>query len=166
MLGVDYRKVDANRTALDYNQEALALAETVKNPGLGLRRSIAVSYNSMGNIYLLLRQYDLAIQQFLKSQKIERSINNRLGLAINNQNIGYAKEQHGLLDEALTHYQNSQEINNAINNKIGQVICNGSMARVLIKQKKPKEALKIIEENLPKPLTLIIKITWLLNIYI
>ena len=149
MLGVDYRKVDANRTALDYNQEALALAETVKNPGLGLRRSIAVSHNSMGNIYLLLRQYDLAIQQFLQSQEIEKSINNRLGLAINNQNIGYAKEQHGLLDEALEHYQSSQVINNAINNRIGKVICNGSIARVLIKQEKPKEAIAIIKENLP-----------------
>ena len=154
MLGVDYRKVDANRTALDYNQEALALAEKVENPGLGLRRSIAVSHNSMGNIYLLLKQYDLAIQQFLLSQKIEKSINNRLGLAINNQNIGYAKEQHGLLDEALAHYRSSQEINNAINNRIGQVICNGSMARILIKQEKSKEAIKIIQENLPKAIDL------------
>ena len=154
MLGVDYRKVDANRTALDYNQEALALAETVENPGLGLRRSIAVSHNSMGNIYLLLKQYDLAIQQFLQSQAIERSINNRLGLAINNQNIGYAKEQHGLLDEALIHYQSSQVINNAINNRIGQVICNGSMARVLIKQDKPREAIKMLKENLPKAIDL------------
>ncbi|NNC70932.1 MAG: histidine kinase [Flavobacteriaceae bacterium] len=154
MLGVDYRKVDANRTALDYNQEALSLAETVKNPGLGLRRSIAVSHNSMGNIYLLLRQYDLAIQQFLQSQAIEKSINNRLGLAINNQNIGYAKEQHGLLDEALMHYKSSQVINNAINNRIGQVICNGSIARVLIKQRKPQEAIDIIIENLPKAIEL------------
>ncbi len=154
MLGVDYRKKDLNRTALDYNQEALALAETVENPDLGLRRSIAVSHNSMGNIYLLLKQYDLAIQQFIQSQKIEKSINNRLGLAINNQNIGFAKEQHGLLDEALMHYRSSQAINNAINNRIGQVICYGSMARVLIKQRKPLEAIKIIEENLPKAIDL------------
>ena len=90
MLGVDYRKIDANRTALDYNHEALTLAETVKNPSLGLRRSIAVSLNSMGNIYLLLKQYDLAIDRFKKSQEIERSINNELGLSINYQNIGFA----------------------------------------------------------------------------
>ncbi len=64
MLGVDYREKDAIRVALDYNQEALALAESVKNPNFGLRRSIAVSHNSMGNIYLLLKQYDWQLNSF------------------------------------------------------------------------------------------------------
>ena len=154
MLGVDYRKIDANRTALDFNQEALALAETIENPDLGIRRSIAVSHNSMGNIYLLLKQYDLAIQQFNQSQIIEKSIGNRLGQAINNQNIGYAKEVHGLLDEALIHYQNSLKINEQINNNLGQVICNGSIARIYIKQDKPQLAIPIIEKNLQNAIEL------------
>lgn len=151
MLGVDYRRLDANRTALDYNQEALELAETVENPNLDLRRGIAIAHNSMGNIYLLLRQYELGIEQFKKSQKIEESINNKFGLAINNQNIGYAKEAMGELDEALKHYEESLAINLSSNpnNKLGGVICRSSIARIYIKQDKPKEALKLIKENLP-----------------
>ena len=148
MLGVDYRKTDANRTALDYNHEALTLAETVENPSLGLRRSIAVSLNSMGNIYLLLKQYDLAIERFKKSQEIERSINNTLGLAINYQNIGYAKEAQGKRTEALNYFQKSLDINNKINNTFGKIICNSSIANIYIKQNKPKKAIDLISINL------------------
>ncbi|WP_397444972.1 tetratricopeptide repeat protein [Polaribacter sp. R77954] len=147
MLGVDYRKMDANRTALDYNYEALKLAETVDNPSLGLQRSIAVSLNSMGNIYLLLKQYDLAIERFKKSQKIERSINNQLGLAINYQNIGYAKDAQGKTDEALDYFLKSLAINNKINNIFGKVICNGSIANIYIKQNKAKKAIALITTN-------------------
>ncbi|MGJ8743385.1 tetratricopeptide repeat protein [Polaribacter sp.] len=148
MLGVDYRKLDANRTALDYNHEALTLAETVENPNLGLRRSIAVSLNSMGNIYLLLKQYDLAIERFKKSQEIEKSINNELGLAINYQNIGYAKNAQGKSDEALVFFKKSLEINNRINNTYGQIICKSSIASMYIKQGEPAKALELIKGNL------------------
>ena len=150
MLGVDYRKKDANRTALDYNYEALKLAETVAEPSLGLQRSIAVSLNSMGNIYLLLKQYDLAIERFKKSQKIERSINNELGLAINYQNIGYAKDAQGKTEEALDYFQKSLAINMKINNVFGIIICNSSIANIYIKQNKPKEAITLITDNFDK----------------
>ena len=150
MLGVDYRKMEANRTALDYNQEALALAETEENPNLGLRRSIAVSYNSMGNIYILLKQYELGIEQFKKSKEIEASIDNKIGLSINNQNIGYAKEALGQFEEALRYYNESLTINTKMNNRFGKVICNSSIARIYIKQGRPQEALKLISKNLPE----------------
>ena len=149
MLGVDYRRMDANRTALDYNQEALALAETVKEPNLGLRRSIAVSHNSMGNIYLLLKQYDLAINQFNQSQQIEKNIDNKLGLAINNQNIGHAKSAQGKTDEALQYYKKSLAINNELNNTLGKIICNSSIANIYIQQQKLNQALLLIEKNIP-----------------
>jgi len=152
MLGVDYRRIDANRTALDYHQEALALAENIESPNIGIRRSIAVSYNSMGNIYLLLKQFELAIEQFLKSQEIEKNINNKLGLAINNQNIGYAKEGLGKLDEALNYYKTSLNVNTQLNNHLGKVICNSSIAQIYIKQNKANEAIVIIEKNLPEAL--------------
>ena len=148
MLGVDYRKMDANRTALDYNHEALKLAETVAEPNLGLRRSIAVSLNSMGNIYLLLKQYDLAIERFKRSQEIEKSIDNQLGLAINYQNIGYAKDAQGKTDQALSYFKKSLEINNKINNTFGQIICKSSIANMYIKQGNPNKAIALLKVNL------------------
>jgi len=93
MLGVVNRRLDLIRIALDYHKEALDLAEAIENPSSDLKFSIAVSRNSLGNIYLALKQFDLALDQFYESLKIEQVLNNKLGLAINHQNIGIVQEQ-------------------------------------------------------------------------
>ncbi|WP_459210337.1 tetratricopeptide repeat-containing sensor histidine kinase [Aquimarina rhabdastrellae] len=144
MLGVVFRRKDAIRTALDYHHEALTLAENINPPTKSIKQSIAVSLNSMGNIYLTLKQFDLAIQKFSRSAIIETDVNNRLGLAINHQNIGYAKESIGNLDEALKDYRMSLAFNEAINSMIGKVICYNSIGRVYVKQKKYQQAIDII----------------------
>jgi tetratricopeptide (TPR) repeat protein len=149
MIGVVYRRMDDYRTALDYSQEALELAEKVKNSNRGIQRGIAIAHNSMGNIYLLLKQYDLAISQFEQSQIIEKSIHNDLGLAINYQNIGYAKQAQNRIDEALIQFKKSLKINQRINNELGKIICNSSIANIYIHQGKVKEALSLINNNLP-----------------
>ncbi|MEH6679710.1 MAG: tetratricopeptide repeat protein [Sediminicola sp.] len=150
MLGVAYRKKDAIKTALDYNQEALELAESVANPSDGLKRSINVSLNSIGNLYHVLNQYDLAIAQFRKSMKLEKELGNTLGLAINHQNIGEAQEAQGELTEALHSYRTSLAYNEEINSAIGKVICKNSIAQVYIKQNKSDKALELLS-SIEKP---------------
>ena len=56
MQGVVYRRMDFIRSALDYHAKALNLANSVEAPTENTKRSIAVSQNSMGNIYLTLKQ--------------------------------------------------------------------------------------------------------------
>ena len=148
MLGVVYRRSDAIKTALDYNQEALALAETVETPSEGLKRSINVSLNSIGNIYQTLEQYDLAIDQFRKSMQLEEQLGNKLGLAINHQNIGECLEAKGLLEDALQNYRTSLLFNEEIGSDKGKIICKNSIAQVYIKQNKLEEALEILEPTL------------------
>ena len=148
MLSVVYRRIDAIKSALDYNQEALELAETVKNPNNGIKRSINVSLNGIGNIYQALEQYDLAIEQFKKSMKLEEELGNKLGLAINNQNIGGCYEEQGKLEEAMQSYLTSLSFNEEIDSDIGRVICKNSIAQIFIKQNKIKEALNILEPTL------------------
>lgn len=145
MLGVVYRRKDAIKTALDYNQEALALAETIPNPSPGIKRSINVAYNSIGNIYQVLEQYDLAIEQFKKSLVLEKELGNNLGLAINNQNIGECLEAQGKLEEALERYRIALAYDQEIASKVGVLICSNSIAKIYIKQGKPQEALNILE---------------------
>jgi len=148
MLGVVYRRSDAIKTALDYNQKALELAESVTNRSKGLKRSINVSLNSIGNIYQALEQYNLAIENYRLSLKLEEELGNRLGLAINHQNIGESLESQGKLEEALRSYQISLAYNNEINSDKGRVICNNSIAQIYIKQDRPKEALALLEPSL------------------
>jgi len=148
MLGVVYRRSDAIKVALDYNQEALELAENEENPSDGLKRSINVSLNSIGNLYLTLKQYDIAIAQFKKSMELEKELDNKLGLAINYQNIGECLEYKGELEEALHYYRTSLGYNNEINSDKGKVICKNSIAQIYIKQNKLDKALEILEPNL------------------
>ena len=152
MLGVVYRRMDLISSALDYHSQALEFAKTAEPITDQLELSIAVSLNSMGNIYLVLKQYDLALEQFNKSLEIEKKTNNKLGLAINHQNIGYAKEAKGLLEEALKDYQTSLMHNEDINSEVGRVICYNSIGKVYIKQKKYDEALIYLQDALAKAL--------------
>ena len=148
MLGVVDRRQDNVRPALDFHQEALALAEAQLKKTKSLQKSIAVSHNSMGNIYLSLKQEDLALEEFKASLKIEESIDNKLGLAINHHNIGAIYEAEGNLDKALKSYQKSLAYNEEINSDIGRIICNNSIGGIYVKQKKPEEALKVINPTI------------------
>lgn len=148
MLSVVYRRTDAIKTALDYSQEALELAETVKNPSDGLKRSINVSLNGIGNIYQTLEQYDLAIKQFEKSMLLEKELGNELGIAINHQNIGECQESQLNLNAALENFKTSLYYNKKINNAMGLIICKNSIAQINIKQEKIKEAIAILEPTL------------------
>jgi tetratricopeptide (TPR) repeat protein len=150
MLSVVYRRSYAIKSALDYHQEALELAESVENPSEGLKRSINVSLNGIGNIYETLEQYDLAIEQFRKSLQLEKELGNELGLAINYQNIGECLESYGKLDEALENYRISLSYNEKINNNMGRGICNNSIAQIFIKQGKNDKALQLLKTTLAK----------------
>lgn len=145
MLGVVYRRTDAIKTALDYNQKALELAEEVENPSHHIKRSINVSLNSIGNLYQALEQYDLAIIQFKRALKFEQELGNKLGLAINHQNIGDCLEEKGDLEGALENYRKSLAYNEEINSDYGRVICKNSLAQIYLKQDMPYAALVLLE---------------------
>lgn len=147
-LGVDYSRTSAIRTAMDYNQQALELAEAVENPSIGLKRNINVSLNCIGNLYQKLKQCDLAIENFERSIVVDTELGNKLGLAINHQNIGECLEEQGELDKALQKYKISLDYNDEINNNMGRVICKNSIAQIYIKQSKSEEALALLEPTL------------------
>lgn len=149
-IGVAYRRMDLVKPALDYHTQALDIARSIDHPSESISYNIAVSFNSIGNIYLVLEQFDLANKQFQKSLEIEKKSGNRLGLAINYQNIGYAYEATGDFENALRNYKLSLEYNEQLNSNLGRVICYNSIGQVYIKQNKPNDAKVIIEKALQK----------------
>lgn len=150
MIGVAYRRMDLVKPALDYHTQALDLANSTLSKSPQLEASIAVSQNSIGNIYLALKRYDLAIKQFEKSLKIEEKLNQKLGLAINYHNIGYAQEAMGNFETAMENYQRSLMFNNDIGSDIGRVICYNSIGSLDIKLGRYIEAKEIINQALTK----------------
>lgn len=134
MIGVAFRRMDMIKYALDNHTGALKIAYEYKDPTPTVSYNIAVSQNSIGNIYLALEQYDAALDQFKKSLAIEENGNNQLGLAINYHNIGYAHEGKGNLDLALANYEKSLFYNEAIDSEIGRMICFNSIGGIYLKK--------------------------------
>lgn len=153
-LGVVYRRTDAIKKALDFNQKALELAETVKNKSHHIKRSINVSLNCIGNLYQTLGQYDLAIEQFEQALVLETELKNKLGLAINHQNIGECQELKGELENALKNYRKSLAYNEEINSNMGRILCKNSISQIYLKQNKPNAALVLLEPIKNKALEL------------
>jgi tetratricopeptide (TPR) repeat protein len=150
MISVVYRRTEAIKSALDYSQNALELAETVTEPSIGLKRSINVSLNSIGNIYQMLEQYDLAIEKFEKSMILEKELDNKIGLAINHQNLGACYEAQGKLEPALQNFRKSLVYNEIIDSNRGKIICNYSIAHVYVHLGKINEAINLLQNNLIK----------------
>jgi len=148
MLGVIYRRMDAVKSALTYHNKALNLALNSNSKDRDIVENIAISHNSIGNIYLLLQRDDLALNHFEKALEIEKKYNNKLGLAINYQNIGSIFERKGDFVQALQYYQKSLEYNNKIHSKVGKVICYTSIGNLYLKQGKTNEAIQTIQPAL------------------
>ncbi|MFD0993957.1 tetratricopeptide repeat protein [Tenacibaculum geojense] len=129
-----YKSQDDIRNALDYYQSAISIAKEIKNPSLENRKSISVAHNSIGNIYISINQYELALEKFLLCIKIEEELNDKTGLAINYQNMGKVLELMGSYDEAIENYTKSLEFNNDISSKTGRVICYNSICSALVKK--------------------------------
>ncbi|NJB71656.1 tetratricopeptide (TPR) repeat protein [Saonia flava] len=149
MLSVVYRRTDSIKSALDFAQEALSLAETIENPSTEILRSINVSLNGIGNIYKRMEQYDLAIAKFSESLIYEKKLGNVLGMAINYHNIGECYEAQDKLTEALENFNISLKYNNQIKSEKGRIICQYSIAHVYVHQDKPEQALSLLETILP-----------------
>ena len=145
-IGVIYRRLDKIKKALDYNQAALELASKVENPSKDIMMSISISNNNIGNIYLTLKQYELALKKFKKSILTQKKLGDKRGLAINNQNIGFTYKNLGFLEEALDYYNISLDYNLAIKSELGKVICYQSISDVLLLQGKHTKALKQIKK--------------------
>ena len=148
MTGVVYRRIDAVRSALDKHNSALKLAESQPVQTKALTKGISISLNSIGNIYLLLRDYKAAENYFKRALIYERASGSNLGLAINYANLGIAYEERGKFDEAIYNYEKSLYHNNLMDSDLGRVICNNSLGQVYLKQGKPTLALKLIESTI------------------
>lgn len=148
-LGVVYRRQDKIRSALSYHQRVLEIIAKIKAPSNDIKKSKSIAINSVGNIYLTLKQYGKALDKFNESIVIQEKLNDIRGLAINHQNIGFAHENIGDLDVALKSYKKSLAYNTLNKDRLGKVICHNSIANVLIKKGEYNEAYTYIIEVVP-----------------
>ena len=153
-LGAANRRTAKIKAAIDYYQESLKLVKGIKNPSYEMLVNSGTTINSMGSAYLILQQYNKSIEYYEEALKIHDSLGYKLGLAINNQNIGYANEELGNLDTAFNYYEKSLAYNEEIESELGRVICKNSIGQIYIKRGDYSKA-----ENIIKPLIPIIRKT-------
>ena len=149
LLGACHRRYDDVRNALDCHQAALTISKRNKNQTERNTKNISISINSIGNIYLSLQQYNLALNEFEKSLEISKKLDNKIGVAINYENIGFAQENLLLFDDAIKNYKESLKVNEELKSTRGKVICYNNLSSVYRKKGNSKMALKFIEEIYP-----------------
>ncbi len=145
MLGLCYRLISDIPNAIDYHQKALKLASSVKNASKSHYTTIGIAMNSVGKIYMELKQYKYAIEQFNSAVTLHEKINDITGLAITYASLGDAYAGLGKLDDAIKFYRKALEFNKTINSKVGRILCYDRIANIYITKKEYTQAFDAIE---------------------
>ncbi|WP_319479379.1 tetratricopeptide repeat protein [uncultured Draconibacterium sp.] len=134
LMGVVYRRRSAIKTALEYYNRALRVAEGSTNSDNYMQKSIAISTEGIGGLYRALGQYEEAILFYKKSLHYEEQLNSLLGMSINHHNIGKTYGLMGEYNSALYHHNQSLEYNNKMNSVFGMAICYNSLGNIAMQQ--------------------------------
>lgn len=136
------RRVDRLNDASRYHLQALKIAENFGNkPDRLILKSRCAALNGLGNISLSLKQYPDALAYFTEAIKIEQKLGSKVGMAINEANIGAVLEMIALPDSALYHYKKAMELNKQGRSAKGVAICLTSMGDILASQQKYQAAI-------------------------
>ena len=141
-IGTDLRRTYSNIEASTYHYLALELS--ADNPKYLKSRAIAM--NGLGNIFLVLNNWEQARSYFNRALAIEKKSDNNLGQAINYANIAETYNMSSDLDSALYYYNESLKQNKIIDSSIGEAICKRAMGLIYLKKGQKSLALKLLRE--------------------
>lgn len=146
-LGIAYKKLDLVGPSLNYLNKTIDLTEKEPGDNFKLKKIIANAHKNTGEILTSLRQYDLAIIAFNKAIRINKEQENHFFLAINYQELAYAKEQLGLLNEALIDYNKAAFIyENTFESELGKAIIYSCIGELYLAKGMYKEAMVILKD--------------------
>ena len=141
ILGIVNKNKGYYLTALDHYLKALNAAETIQDDG-----RISACYNNIGNIHLLLEDYEKACGYFNKSLKIEEKFNRPLQKSIRLYNLGDAYNRRDSFDLALSYFTNSLLIEKKLANTEGVVYAQLGIADIYIKIDRLADAERLLEQ--------------------
>jgi signal transduction histidine kinase len=98
-IGIFYENLSQYDKALEYQLNALDLAQKTKSPS-----HRAKIYVNIGNIYFYLKQYEEATNSYLKALDIYEKINDPNGQSICNNNLGECYLKRNKIDKAILYY--------------------------------------------------------------
>ncbi|MCD6010407.1 MAG: hypothetical protein K0Q79_269 [Flavipsychrobacter sp.] len=102
------------KEGLKYCEQAVALSEKLQ-----WKQGMATAYNSLGANYKSLSDYPKAMDNYLRSLKINEELNNRVNIARNTANIGNVYREMKNYPKALEYFDRSLKENEALGRKFG-----------------------------------------------
>ena len=111
-LGYLYGKKDQHLIALDYSEQALALAREI-----GDKSEIAANLANIGQIKTLLGDYEEALIYMEEALAIDRETGNEPDIATDLNTIGRLYESWGLYDKAISYLEQALEIDTRLENR-------------------------------------------------
>ena len=141
ILGIVNKNKGYYLTALDHYLKALNAAEQIQDSG-----RVSACYNNIGNIHLLLEDYEKACEYFNKSLKIEEKFDEPLQKSIRLYNLGDAYNRRDSFDLALSYFTNSLIIEKKLANSEGVIYAQLGIADIYIKIDRLADAKTLLEQ--------------------
>ena len=141
-LGTNFRRIGILDEASAFHYKALNLSEENNDESYNAKKNRVVSLNGIGNIYLTLKNYDVADSVFRAALAGEKELKSDLGLAINYANLGSIFESREMIDSALLYYNHSMEYNRAAKSNLGISLCYNHFGRIYERQGNWNKALE------------------------
>ena len=122
-IGTDYRRMGVLDVAQEYHYNAWKLSEECTDTSFTAKKNRVVSLNGLGNVYLVLGNYERADSALRMALSGEISLNSTVGQAINYANLGSIFEHKGKTDSAWVYYRKSMALNTEAEKELGISLC-------------------------------------------
>lgn len=132
-----FRKVGRTTEALEQFKTALRYAERLGEKG---RKEQANVFNSMGNLYLNLRNYELAQEKYQAALNLYQSISYKQGIYSALNNLGLVSAKTGDYEQAIEFYAISLEMKKEAGDKKRMANTYGSIGDIYLLQGRRVEA--------------------------
>ncbi|NHF59158.1 tetratricopeptide repeat protein [Flavobacteriaceae bacterium TP-CH-4] len=143
-IGHILRKVGKQEEAIKNYKEAVEIFEKIA----GREISLSMTYESLGNTFAELKQFDSAKDYLLKSLAIEKKENNIDGIASVTENLGHLAYVEEDYEEALRYQMEALEIRKDMPSKNNIAISLNKVGTTYIKLGKAQMAKKYLLESL------------------
>ena len=134
-IGTDFRRLGMTEEAAENHYMALELCDKFSDKlSYAARKNRVTSLNGLGNMFLSLKELQLADSLFRMALKVEKELDSHMGQAINYSNLGAIFEEKNQLDSARLYYQLSMAHNREIKSELGVSLCHINFGRLYEKQ--------------------------------
>jgi serine phosphatase RsbU (regulator of sigma subunit)/tetratricopeptide (TPR) repeat protein len=113
-----------------------------------IKKNLANTLNTIGNVHISSAEYDLALKYQIESLRIRQIIHDKSGVASSFNNIALIYSKLGQYSESLKNHFASLKIKEVLQNKKGMAISYNNIGLIYKEQKNNSQALEYLKKSL------------------